>query len=222
MKNLITKIGVFFIAFHLISCSSDENNVPEDQSFFDLRVGNSWTYKRYYFEYNNPETYTFSGITDEVEIVENVVLNGINFSKVRHIQTSENSSDYVYFDYLRVNERGHLIAISEAALTNIESINEDSGTVYHPGNDTEYQNTVQTAYGSIHYHSAPETSMTVENNSYRVIPYLGLYSPFQEESPSKTTEDNYQEKIGLVKRVCHEVISNHSWEDRLVSYRISN
>ena len=223
MKNYFIKISIFFLSICFVACTNDDNSAQPDEAFFNLNVGNQWVYKKYDFDFDTPGVYTFSGIIDNVEVVDIVNLNGISFSKIKHTKTSENNpSQYIYYEYLRVNDKGHLIGISENDISNIENINENSGNVYHPGIDFDYQKNFNQSYGSMTYSVSPATTITVENNSYNTVLYKGVFTPISEGLPSKTTEDHYQKQIGLVKRICHTVSTNYSWEERLVSYTIVN
>lgn len=222
MKKKFIQISILFIAILSTSCSTegDVNVTPTQEDFFNLNVGNTWVYKRYNFELENPTTYTFSGITDNVEIVENVSLNGVSFSKLKHTKThSNNSEQSIEFEYLRVNSSGHLIGFY-ASQYDLETIDENSGQVYHPGTDFNFGITVEFPYGSLNYSLHPQENIIVENNNYLVLPFKGVFTPSSSELESKTVESNYQSQIGLVKTVSHLVSGPYGWEDRLISYTI--
>lgn len=221
MKNYFIKICVLFLAASLVCCSDDDNSTTADGEFFNLNVGNRWVYKKYNFEFDNPGVYTFSGQTDTVEIVEIVTVNGLSFSKLKHTKTFENNSNpIIEYEFLRVDESGHLRGIYTDTDENMNHFNEHDGFILHPGTDSEFQFIREEAWGTITYNLTEATDLSVENNNYNVLPYKGVFIPSSSEFVSKTVEYNYQKQIGLVKRVCHSVGNNYSWEDRLVSYTI--
>lgn len=221
MKNYFIKISILFLAVSFASCSNDDSSSTTNTEFFNINVGNRWVYKKYTFDFDNPGVYTFSGETETVEVVETVTLNGLIFSKLKHTKTFENNpSTVVEYEFQRIDSQGHLRSFYAGADESTNNFNESDGGVIHPGTDFTYQFTQEEPWGTITYNLAGETEMSVENNNYRVMPYKGVFVPTDVNLVSKTVEYNYQRQIGLVKRVCHAVSSNYSWEDRLVSYTI--
>lgn len=223
-NNLFLKIPILFLVFALGACSDDDNSSLPQEDFFNLNLGNQWVYKRYNFDFDNPSIYTFSGETEHVEVVEIVSINGLNFSKLKHTKTYANSpNSSIEYEYLRVNESGHLVGFM-GAVSDIDEnfITENFAGVLHPGEDFSYQFIRTEPYGTITHQLTPRVSMTVEGNNYSVFPYKGVFVPNSSDLVTKTVEYNYQKQIGLVKRVCHTVSGSSSWEDRLVSYTIVN
>ncbi len=221
MKNYFIKISILFLAVSFASCSNDDSSSTTNTEFFNINVGNRWVYKKYTFDFDNPGVYTFSGQTETVEVTEIVTVNGFTFSKLKHTKTFENNSNPVIeYEFLRIDEQGHLRSIYAGTDETMEHIVVNEGFVQHPGTDSGFQFVQEYPWGTITYNSTEEMAMSVENNNYRVLPYKGVFVPTDINLVSKTVEYNYQKQIGLVKRVCHAVSSNYSWEDRLVSYTI--
>lgn len=221
MKNYFIKISILFLAISFASCSNDDSSSTTNTEFFNINVGNRWVYKKYNFDFDNPGVFTFSGQTETVEVTEIVTINGLSFSKLIHTKTFENNSNpIIEYEFLRIDEQGHLRSIYVGTDETMEHHVQNEGFVQHPGTDSGFHFVQEHSWGTINYNLAGETEMSVENNNYRVLPYKGVFLPTNPEYASKTVEYNYQRQVGLVKRVCHAAFSNYSWEDRLVSYTI--
>ena len=213
---------LFTFAAVVTSCNENDDVVqtPETPTaFFNLKVGNKWVYKKYQNSENEPAVFTFSGITDNVEVVGEVKVNGLIFSKVHH--SHGNYSEPSGYEYWRVNNRGHLIIFRTEEIE--EDVTEEMGETLHPGSDSSYQFTVTREFGTIYYHVTPEINITVEGKNYSVYPFKGDFIPALSQTGmvTKTVEYNYQKGIGLVKGVGHTAAGNYSWEDRLVSYDLA-
>ncbi len=224
MKNIIKSVLFLFTSILFISCSDDDNTAPIEESFFNLSVGNKWVYKKYENSYNNPTEFTFNGIIDTVKIIDDVTISGLRFAKklTKRVNINSNTVIYEKNNYVRVNNLGHLVELSE---TDVQyTLQETYGKVLHPGLDFEYMYLIEEPYGTIEHRLYEQTTMNVEGNSYIIMPYKGVFIPAATHPDliSKTVEYNYQKNIGLVKLLCHNVASNHSWEERLVYYEIGN
>lgn len=211
-----------FVLTGIFSCSNDDDtpSATPPAAFFNYNVGNKWVYKRYENTNDNPNNFTFSGITDSVRVEAIVNINGLLFSKLSHKKTGQ----AVYHEFLRTNNAGHLVGFTDLIYFdgNYSSINENNPSeVMHPGLDTAYEATASSPWGLLHYHLAAQANITVEGNDYAVSPYLGDYTPNDPQFDNKTVEFNYKPRVGLVKQVCHSTVTNFSWEDRLVSYHLN-
>lgn len=224
MKNIITSVLFLFVAVLFTSCSDDDNSATLEESFFNLNVGNKWAYKKYENSSTNPTEFIFNGVIDTIKIVDEVTISGLTFAKksTKRVNIYSNTIIFEKTTYVRVNNLGHLVEINETEALN--TIQESHGLVLHPGLDFEYVYLVEEPYGSIEHRLYEQTTMSVEGNSYSIMPYKGVFTPSDSHPGliSKTIEYNYQKKIGLVKLLCHGVSSNYSWEERLVYYELGN
>ncbi len=85
MKRIIY---VCFIALFLSSCTSDNDDNPqnENSNFYALTVGNQWVYKNY--GYNNAtQNYDDTGVVDSVSIVGTEIINENIYYKFRRWTT---------------------------------------------------------------------------------------------------------------------------------------
>lgn len=203
------------------SCNDDNDtavNTPPP-SFFNLNTGNEWVYKKYENSNDNPDHFTFTGITDSVKVLGVANINGVLFSKLSHKKTGQE----VYHEYMRVNSTGHLVSFTDLIyFSSFGGISETNPSqALHPGLDSNYQVTTTSEYGSLHYHLNNLSNISVEGNNYLVSPYVGDFILTIPDTGFKTVEYNYQPTIGLVKQVCHSVGGNYTWEERLVSYSVN-
>ncbi|EDP98000.1 hypothetical protein U8527_18575 [Kordia algicida OT-1] len=118
MKNYFL---LAFLALSIISCSNDDDTTPEpEESFYALKVGNSWVYD--YLNRENPMADLFNGtnsmaattVIDSVKIVGTEEIGGNTFYKFR-IRTSGNDQNYPmcysdgeHFQYYR-DSLGYLV-----------------------------------------------------------------------------------------------------------------
>lgn len=130
------------------------------------------------------------------------------------------------FRYLRVNSKGHLVALKTLDNT---PISETSGSVIHPGTDFSFtfkrdQIEMNQLVGSLFYQLHKDKSIDVEGNVYLVSPYLGDFTPAasQPNLLKKTQEISFKKGVGLVKEVCHSVYGKGFFETRLVSATVVN
>ncbi|GEP51414.1 hypothetical protein FNO01nite_20860 [Flavobacterium noncentrifugens] len=220
MKPKIFGIAILFaFSTSVTSCNDNDDEVQIQEAatpFFNLKTGNKWVYKKYQNSESEPTVFTFSGITDNVEIVGEIVVNGLTFSKVHH--THRSIPQEAEYEYWRVNNLGHLIVLNIEEIS--QDVTEEMGATFHPGTDIAYQSTITKDFFTIYYHVTPEINLIVEGKNYTVLPYKGDITPAGSPTGTvtKTVEYNFQKGIGLVKGVGHVVTGNYSWEDRLVSY----
>ncbi len=192
-----------------------------------MNVGNEWVYKKYQNSYENLEDYTFTGEIDSVKVVSIINIDGIPFSKLRHkIGNSTGGGLSPRYEYLRVNESGHLIGTKPGVFL-FEDPTEGAvrmNHIRHPGDDTTYQNTTVQESGTYFSSIYPNTNMLVEGNNYNVSPYMLEYHSPEGTTPPvhKFVETDYQRQVGLVKKTNNFLCCPVYWEDRLVSYHIVN
>ncbi|WP_430412004.1 hypothetical protein [Kordia sp.] len=92
-KPFVLACLVFALICVCVSCSSDDNSIPEpEESFYALRVGNSWVYKYYRRENILSSVFNDTGVIDSVTIVDTEMINGNEFYKFR-IRTSGNETN---------------------------------------------------------------------------------------------------------------------------------
>lgn len=217
----------------IISCRSSEDTAPENpavENFFNLNVGNKFVYKTYDNpDFTNPQSvYIFTGKIDSVSIVGKVEVQGFTFAKERTktFWTNSTMNNQESFRYLRVNSKGHLVALKTLDNT---PISEMSGSVIHPGTDFSFtfkrdQIEMNQLVGSLFYQLHKDKSIDVEGNVYLVSPYLGDFTPAasQPNLLKKTQEISFKKGVGLVKEVCHSVYGKGFFETRLVSATVVN
>lgn len=215
MKTNFLRIAMLFavsIAL-LTSCSNDDDPAPiASPSFFNLKVGNKWVYKKYY--HNPINGYSYTGTIDSVEVIGITPINGFNYSEIRHKRTND---PYPQFEYLRVDAAGHLLGYPQYT----EPAPGATPYIFHPGLDATYETDVTENYGTIHYFLAPAVIITVEGNQYTISPYKGDFTPTGSATVTKTIEYDYQPQVGLVKQIIHPVAGEDFWEERLVSYQLN-
>lgn len=218
--NLFAFLAVLFL---LCSCTRTESIEEEitETSFFNLKVGNEWVYKTY-----DRQDFTsglnFNGKIDTLKIVEEVNLNNKKYAKVRH-SYKDNLSQNENYEYWRVNNKGHLVSLSSYYF-NQGTSSDNLEIVKHAGKDFDYSYTDPTLsnYGNITYKLYPETSITINNQTYIVSPYNGHFTP-NSQNPNlipKVVENNYKEGIGMIKSICHSVAGTYNFEEHLESYSL--
>ncbi len=232
MKNLTNKILFLLISVLLFSCSRNEEDAtttPSNSQFFNLNIGNKWIYKKYENSTNNPNQFVFSGIVDTVKIVGIENIQGFTFAKKssKKVNINNGIAQPITFSYVRINSLGHLIEITD--INNVTNLTETYGLVIHPINDYNYiynreiNNGNGEVLGNLKFKLYSTENIIVEGNNYNVIPYNGIFTPSinHPELVSKTVEYNYSQNIGLIRYVCHSLVGNYTWEERLVSYQIN-
>ena len=132
MKKYFFTISLFCIV--CISCNNDDNDtsVPqvevEDVGFYNLRVGNSWTYE--YFrrdELDNPSSeFSTTGIIEEQEIIASQEINGeqIFTFQVTVSGVEESSSNFPAEDVATFQVKdslGYLVRLNEGIIFSSES-----------------------------------------------------------------------------------------------------
>jgi hypothetical protein len=228
-RNLFYAAMFFAVAVTgLTSCSQDDDlTAPEQltsQSFFNLTVGNEWTYKKFENSDANPEVLNFSGETDNVRVESVVDIKGVAYSKLKHTITNSTDSDvFVRYEYSRIDSDGHLVSIyhDDESEDFFNEVSESSVALVHPGTDAAYTKEVKYAAGTMNYSLFPNTTVKVEGTDYSVSPYKGIYKPTDPALTSKTIEFDYAKNIGLVKSTSRDLDSKYVSEDRLVSYTLA-
>ena len=222
-------LAVLAVSLFLTSCSRSDDAIEEttqETPFFNLKVGNEWVYKTY-----NRADYTsefkFNGEIDSVKIVGEASLNQRTYAKVKHIERNtyypNNPNGNSYFEYWRVNEKGYLVSLSSAYFDQGHTSDEYE-YIKHAGKDYSltFHDNGYNEYGSLIYKLYPETTLTIDDKSYKVYPFKGQFIP-NEQNPDlipKIVERNYADGIGLVKHVSHSVRGTYNFEERLVSYNL--
>jgi len=221
--NLFALLALFLL---VTSCSRSEDIINEETTetpFFNLKVGNEWVYKTYDRADFTSELKP-NGEVDSVKIVSTATLNGKNYFKVENINRRPPNyfpTRTVSYNYWRVNEKGHLVSLSSYFFDQGNS-SDAVELVKHSGKDYSYTYTDLnlSQYGNMIYKLYPETTITVNNQSYKVSSYNGHFMP-NAQNPNlipKVVENNYKEGIGLVKSVCHSVYGTYNFEQHLESY----
>lgn len=223
--NLFAFLAVLFL---LSSCTRTESIEEEitETSFFNLKVGNEWAYKTY-DRIDFTSDLKFNGRIDSLKIVGEVTLNNKSYSKVRHIKRNVNApgSSYenppAYYEYWRVNDKGHLLNLSA---TNFDQGNssDEVEEVKHAGRDIDFSHIDKSYYGDVVYKLYPKTNVTVNNQTHEVIPYNGQFTP-NSQFPNiipKIQENNYKAGLGLVKTICHSFEGTYNYEEHLESYSL--
>ncbi|WP_309641731.1 hypothetical protein [Flavobacterium sp.] len=217
---------LFLMAITASSCTSNSDSEPEPlPDFFNLNIGNEWVYKEYRNSLQDLSTLTFSGKIDSIKVESVVIIDGLAFSKLHHKTVNPSGSLSSSYEYLRVDESGHLVGnnpymflIEDPASANELNI------IRHPGDDTDYQNTSVRETGTSFSSLYPSADIMVEGNHYTVSPFVLEYTSPEGTIPviNKSVETDYQRQLGLVKKTNAYVASPFLWEDRLVSYHIVN
>lgn len=199
MKKIIAFLA---IGAMLVSCSNDDDN--QNEEFFNLAEGNFWVYKRYSASPENPAG-VFINIIDTVRVEGQQIINGVSYYRITHsVTNSFNGHD----EFLRVNEKGHLVR--------------PNGFVMHPGTDKIYQHTQKNegeSWGT-DYQLEEVKNIIVEGKNYMVYPYVGYFTSTSPVPPGIGTFESYQKGLGLVVRHCRFVSSTAYFEDRLISYQV--
>ncbi len=125
---------ICFLCLLCISCNNDDNDtsVPqvevEDVGFYNLRVGNSWTYESFRRdEFNNPSSeFSTTGITEEQEIITSQEINGeqIFTFQVTVSGVEESSSNFPAEDVATFQVKdslGYLVRLNEGIIFSSES-----------------------------------------------------------------------------------------------------
>lgn len=216
MKNIFNSFFLLFVSVSFVSCSEDESVTPQSESFFNLNVGSQWVYKKYDSYSNNSGVFVFQGVVDTVKIVDHITIGGLEYAIKTTKRVNINSNQIIseQSQYVRVNSLGHLVAI-------VNSNNEEQ--VIHAGNDYDFVEVrEQGIFGTTEYKLYDQVIMNVEENTYTVVPFNGVFTPNEAFSDleSQTIEYNFQKGIGLVKFVCHSVSGSFTWEERLVDYEL--
>lgn len=118
MKNYLL---LACLALSFISCSTDDDTTPEpEESYYALKVGNSWVYNYTFREnpyadlYNGTNIFVETNVVDSVKVVGTENIEGNTFYKFR-VRTSGNDQNYPLcyengekFEYYR-DSLGYLI-----------------------------------------------------------------------------------------------------------------
>jgi len=215
--------AILAISFFLLSCSRSEDPIEETTEatpFFNLNVGNEWVYKTYDRPDFNSD-FKFNGQIDTLKIISEETSNNKKYYKITHSNRNQFSN---YIEYWRVNKNGYLVYLSSIDFDKGNTLDTNEA-VKHPGKDYSliYPDNNYIEYGSLIYKLYPETTLTIDNQNYKVYPFKGQFTP-NDQNPNlipKVVERNYSEGIGLVKHVSHSVSGTYNFEDRLVSYKIN-
>lgn len=215
MKNNFFRAALFFVAVSIIlaSCSHDDNELPQTppQAFFNLNAGSQWIYKKYVYNAPSfPNDYYDTGVVDTVTVVGTEMKDGLTYTKLSY---KSSNSEIPSYQFVRVNNLGHLIKYF--------TDENDGPAVLHPGFDTAFEEDKTFPYGSIHFFLEAAASITVENQSYTVLPYKGNFTPTGETAVTKTISYDCKPGLGLVREIIHPLAGNHYFENRLVSYHLN-
>jgi hypothetical protein len=202
MKKLLALLA---LTATVSSCHNDDDTTLTQPTFFNLAEGNLWVYKRY--NVNSSGEHLQNTPADTVKVVGQEVINGLSYYKLRHSNTTLHDE----YDYLRVNESGHLV--------------DATGFVEHPGADLAYTDLYNGAYGETSYELREAVEQNIEGSNYTFVPYVGYFTPsaeFPNVAPGIGNVIGYQQGIGRVIEKCRFVCcENDYFEDRLVYYELN-
>lgn len=215
MKNYLILASACLV-FTCISCSSDDNTIPEpEESFYALRVGNSWVYEHH--RRVNPQSTDFENInvTDSVKIVGTEEINGNTFFKFR-TRTSGNEANQAFcspngenFKFLR-DSLGYLI--------------NDAGKVqFSPQGDTNEYVLDVTSFNRLIYSLSTESEVVTTPAGDFDCHWMNLYTRDNGSDERSVGTSKYYRMEGI-----GEVFTTSSWasrplhtvEKRLVSYTV--
>lgn len=190
MKRIYLLLCISALFFSCSTESNSENQVPEEENFYALTVGNSWEYKNY--KYNpNTQLYSDTGVVDSVSIVGTEEIFGNTYFKFRRWTTGNEEQitfcnpNGEHFEYLREFEGNLVRSDGRVKFTNsdysVRLLSEDNW-----GNIVE-----QLIEG--------ETTLDVEAGSFNCInsERYAILQPSQEQSPG-LDRFYYADGFGLI------------------------
>ena len=168
MKNFKAHLSILVVSFLLFSCSENDG-VSTTPEFFNLQIGNEWVYKEYSNSNPNDQTqFVFTGIVDTVKIVGIENIQGLTFAKKSTKKVSVNNGSVLSdtYTYVRVNNSGHLIEISDGDIE--MGLSETTGLVLHPGFDTTFSHNQIISYTG-NPSEVPDVLGTMEYDVYKSL-----------------------------------------------------
>ena len=200
MKKMLAFVAM---SATLLSCSNDDDSPKE---FFNLKEGNLWVYKRYFSD-SEGQNFVFRDQIDSVTVTGQEVINGLSYSILHHTNSFGSNSET--YQYLRVDENGHLV--------------NERRFVLHPGTDTEYtfKRTLafsEVIHGEITHVMEAQKNVTVEGNNYEIYPFVQYLEPITNIPGGNAGGYSYAKGIGIVLSWDRYLSTLSYIEDRLVSY----
>lgn len=128
-KHFLT---ISLLSILCISCNNDDASIPEgeieDVGFFNLKVGNVWTYE-YFRREGQTETFNTLGILEEQEVISEQEINGerIFTIQVTISGVEEGASNYPAEDAATFQVKdslGYLVRLNEGVIFSNESTEE--------------------------------------------------------------------------------------------------
>jgi hypothetical protein len=193
----------------LASCSGDDDNKTPDDSFYALKEGNYWVYKRCY-TYPDGTVMPDSDVQiDTVRVIGKEDINGLAYYKLEHSKPRRTK-----YDYRRVNEKGYLI--------------NETDVVIHPGTDADFIYTNNFMGGNEirgvgTYQLVPKRDIVLEGKTYSVYSYIGNLVSVGEKGLYEGLgfDVSYQKGRGLVLYKDRWIAQANFIEERLISYKVN-
>lgn len=208
MKKILSVLALSAI---VLSCSDDDSNSTQE-SFFNLKDGNLWVYKKYIANAEGVES--FSGITDSVTVSGNQTIGDVSYVRLVHEEYNQSIKVNEREEFVRVDESGHLV--------------NEQGVVIHPGADFNFQDTQPVndgseVYGELNYTLNEMQNVTVEGQNYSVYPYVAMFVSDPEHNLPEGVGcfNNYSAGIGMVAAHARFVSGTDYIEYRLTDYDIN-
>lgn len=203
------------ISLLLFSCSNSELNMEETEndSFYGLKVGNSWVYKSYKY---NTETkgYDYTGIVDSVSVESKESISGVDYYKVKVLTSGNKNSEPmcnpngVRYEFLR-ESNGSLI--------------KKDGTIKFTNNNFEERFIEETSVGNVYeILNRKKVNIQVNAGEFNCF-YSDRYVTLSNGNKSKGVQNYYySEGYGLVYDTCTYLVTEHPIIIRkLDSYKIN-
>jgi len=187
------KIALVLFCTILASCSKSDDSQTPKIPFFNLKIGNSWSYKEYY-----QGDQFIRNI--EIEVVRDTIIGGLKYAML----SNDEGNNGFYYTFRRVDVFGHLV--------------NESGRVIHPGYDMNYRTTQSYNGGILTYHMMFPKLISVEQKNYYVYPFDLDYTPVSSDYDPAKISSQYQPGLGMVYR--HQT-GNPEFEYRLVSAHLN-
>jgi hypothetical protein len=206
MKKILAIMATVLL---LASCSGDDDNKTPDDSFYALKEGNYWVYKRCY-TYPDGTVMPDSDVQiDTVRVIGKEDIHGLAYYKLEHSKTRRTK-----YDYRRVNEKGYLI--------------NERDVVIHPGTDANFIDTYNIMGGSEIVGTAtcqlvPKRDIVLEGKTYSGYSYVGYLVSVGEKGlyEGLGLDVSCQKGIGIVLNKTRWVVQPNFIEERLISYKVN-
>ena len=214
MKKVIFLLTISTLLF---SCNDDEASKPEtseEENFYALKVGNTWTYD-FFKRVDDTDEFEFDGVTSKYTIIEELEIDNENYFKFQ-INTEGNDNSTAFYpengisNLIVRDSLGYLITSDSKILFSRVERNpyliDEIGEVLKIFGELLLQN------GDI---SVPAGNFTTLENRVFAI------NNDNNEEYAGTNSVNFVDGVGEVFTTCSTVSNpNHIWEKRLVSFNL--